>query len=639
MKHVVVDPVTRIEGHLRVEVQVDEATGKVSDAVSSGTAWRGLELIMNDRDPRDAWAYIQRICGVCTTAHALGALRAVEDALGIKIPKNANYIRNIMASSLTVQDHVIHFYHLHALDWVSPVEALKASPEAAAAIQNQVLSTYRLPFHGPAALETEAFAKEMPRATPAYYKGVQDRVRKIVDSGQLGIFAAQWWDHPDYQLLPPEVHLMAVAHYIEMLDKQRELVIPHVVFGGKNPHPHYVVGGMPCSISLNDGNSPINTARLAIVDRAINLARTLVNTYYLPDLLAIGAMYVQKGYTDGGGLAKTRVLGFGAYPMETFSGTSNGDFFKTLLVRCNGVVEDFAAGATKARFTEVKAEDLSHPEVFGESVGHAWYEYPAAMGDAKALHPWDGITQAKYTGPKTGTSTEWKELNEQGKYSWLKTPLWRGKVCEVGPLARYIIVYTKAKQNLLPDMTWAEQMMVDQIEAVSKVLNLAPEVWLPTMVGRTAARALDAQLAGEMARFFFDKLVANINSGDTQVANMEKWDPSSWPKKTRGVGLYEAPRGALSHWVNIENGRISNYQCIVPTTWNACPRDDKAGHGAYELAMMDTRVKVADKPLEIVKAVRSFDPCMACSTHFFNTKGEKLRVVTTDPYFGASVEA
>ena len=639
MKHVVVDPVTRIEGHLRVEVQVDEATGKVQDAVSCGTAWRGLELVMNDRDPRDAWAYIQRICGVCTTAHALGSLRAVEDALGIKIPKNANYIRNLMAASLTVQDHVIHFYHLHALDWVSPVEALKANPEATAAIQNQVLNTYQLPFRGPAALETEAFAKELPRATPAYYKGVQDRVKKIVESGQLGIFAAQWWDHPDYQLLPPEVHLMAVAHYIEMLDKQRELVVPHVVFGGKNPHPHYVMGGMPCSISMNDGNSPINTARLAIVDRAINLTRTLVNTYYLPDLLAIGAMYVQRGYTDGGGLAKTRVLGFGAYPMETFSGTTNGDFFKTLMVRCNGVVEDFAAGPTKARFTEVKAEDLSHPEVFGESVGHAWYEYPAAMGDERALHPWDGITQAKYTGPKMGSATDWKELNEQGKYSWLKTPLWRGKACEVGPLARYIIIYTKAKQNLLPDMTWAEKMMVDQVEAVSKVLNLAPEVWLPTMVGRTAARALDAQLSAEMARFFFDKLVANINAGDTQVANTEKWEPSSWPKKTRGVGLYEAPRGALSHWVNIEKGRVTNYQCVVPTTWNACPRDDKAGHGAYELAMMDTKVKVADKPIEIVKVIRSFDPCMACSTHLFNAKGERLRVVTTDPYAGAHVDA
>ncbi|MBQ9364607.1 MAG: nickel-dependent hydrogenase large subunit [Schwartzia sp.] len=634
MKHIVVDPVTRIEGHLRVEAQVDEGTGKVQDALSSGTAWRGLELIVNGRDPRDAWAYVQRICGVCTTAHALASVRAVEDALGIKIPKNANYIRNIMAASLTVQDHIVHFYHLHALDWVSPVAALSANPDATAALQNTVLNTYQLPLRGPVEMETEAFAKELPRATPMYFKGIQDRVKKIVESGQLGIFAAQWWDHPDYNILPPEVHLMAVAHYVEMLDKQRELVTPHVVFGGKNPHPHYLVGGMPCSISQDDGNAPINTARLAIVDRAINLGRTLVNQYYLPDLLAIGGIYAKAGMVDGGGLAKERVLGFGQYPLDTYSGTSDGGYFKSLLIRCNGVVENFASGAEAAKFTELRAEDLANPDVFGENTVHGWYEYESKEGDAKAIHPYDGQTKPKYTGPKVGTPTDWKELDEKGKYSWLKTPLWRGKMCEVGPLARYIIIYTKAKQNLLPEITWAEKMMVDQIDAVSKVLNIPPHVWLPTMLGRTAARALDCQLNAEISKFFFEKLISNLRTGDLTVANMEKWEPSSWPSKAKGVGLYEAPRGALSHWVNIEGGSIKNYQCIVPTTWNACPRDDKAGHGAYEQAMIDTRVKIPDKPLELVKVIRSFDPCMACATHLYNTKGEKIRVVTTDPYGG-----
>ncbi|MBQ1336496.1 MAG: nickel-dependent hydrogenase large subunit, partial [Selenomonadaceae bacterium] len=313
MRHVVVDPITRIEGHLRVEVQVDEGSGKVTDALSSGTAWRGLELILKDRDPRDAWAYIQRICGVCTTAHALASVRAVEDALGIKIPKNANYIRNIMAATLTVQDHIVHFYHLHALDWVSPVEALAADPIATANLQNTVLDTYKLPLTGPASeVNTEAYPHDFPAATPQYFAAIKDKVKAIVDSGQLGIFAAQWWDHPDYKLLPPEVHLMAVAHYLEMLDKQRELVTPHVIFGGKNPHPHYVVGGMPCAISLEDGNAPINAARLSIIDRAINMGRTLTNYYYLPDLLAIGAAYVKAGRVDGGGLAKTRVLAYGA---------------------------------------------------------------------------------------------------------------------------------------------------------------------------------------------------------------------------------------------------------------------------------------------------------------------------------------
>ena len=254
MAHVVVDPITRIEGHLRVEIEVD-GSGKVTDAISSGTAWRGLELIMKDRDPRDAWAYIQRICGVCTTAHALCSVRAVEDALDISIPTNANYIRNIMAATLTTQDHLIHFYHLHALDWVSPVEALAANPEATANLQIALLNAYRLPFRVPEEISTEAYPHDFPAANASYFAAIQAKVKAIVDSGQLGIFAAQWWDHPDYKLLPPEVHLLAVAHYLEMLDKQREIVTPHVVFGGKNPHPHYVVGGVPCAISLTDGNA------------------------------------------------------------------------------------------------------------------------------------------------------------------------------------------------------------------------------------------------------------------------------------------------------------------------------------------------------------------------------------------------
>ncbi len=640
MKHVVVDPITRIEGHLRVEVQVDEGSGQVTDALSSGTAWRGLELIMRDRDPRDVWAYIQRICGVCTTAHALASVRAVEDALGIKIPKNANYIRNIMAATLTVQDHIVHFYHLHALDWVSPVEALAADPIATANLQVNVLNAYRLPLAGPASeINTEAYPHDFPAATPQYFAAIKDKVKAIVESGQLGIFAAQWWDHPDYKLLPPEVHLMAIAHYLEMLDKQRELVTPHVVFGGKNPHPHYVVGGMPCSISMEDGNAPINSARLEIVDRAINMGRTLVNYYYLPDLLAIGSTYVKAGRVDGGGLAKTRVLGYGAYPMEDYTGTSSkggGGFFKNLLIRCNGVVENFGQGVANAKFSDLTAEDLTNPEVFTESVEHAWYSYPKNDGDP--LHPWNGVTEAKYTGPKVGSPTQWEALNEQGKYSWLKTPKWRGKLCEVGPLARYIIIYTKAQKGLLPDMTWAEKMMLDQIAAVSNLLGLPPEAWLPTMVGRTATRALDCQLNAEINKFFFDKLIANIKSGDTKVANAEKWELNTWPKECQGVGIYEAPRGALSHWIDIKDGKTKNYQCVVPTTWNACPRDSKAGHGAYELAMMETRVQVPDKPLEIAKVVRSFDPCMACATHMYNAKGERINVITTDPYSGTRVE-
>ena len=587
-----------------------------------------MEVIAKNRDPRDLWAYIQRICGVCTSSHSLGCVRAVEDALGIKIPKNANYIRNIMAATLSIHDHLVHFYHLHALDWVSPLEALKADPAATANLQNVVLANYKLPFKGPSDYDFSAYPKDFPKATASYFQAIKDKVQGLVSGGQLGIFAANWWDHPDYQILPPEVHLMAIAHYLNMLDKQREIVIPHVIFGGKNPHPHYVVGGMPCAISMDEMNAPINSQRLAAVETSIQLSMDLVNNFYLPDLLAIGHIYAQKGLVSGGaGLAKECVLGFGAFPEEPFAGTSNGgDWFNQIMVHCNAVVENFGAGVMNAKVTEVTADDLKDPEVLTEATTHAWYK------DGEALHPWVGKTEADYTGDKNGNKRHWDQLNEKGKYSWIKTPLWRGKMAEVGPLARYIIIYTKVKQNLLQP-NWAEKMIVDQIDAISKLLNVAPEVWLPSTLGRTIARGLDAQLNASMNKYFFDKLVKNIAAGDTDTATTTKWDPSTWPtEEVKGVGLYEAPRGALSHWVAIKDKKCSNYQAVVPTTWNACPRDEVAGQGAFERAMMDTAVKIPEKPLEIVKAIRSFDPCIACATHLYDAKGRTISTVNTDPY-------
>ncbi len=243
-----------------------------------------------------------------------------------------------------------------------------------------------------------------------------------------------------------------------------------------------------------------------------------------------------------------------------------------------------------------------------------------------------GEPEAEYTGDKNGNKSHWEQLNEKGKYSWIKTPLWRGKMAEVGPLARYIIIYTKVKQNLLQP-NWAEKMMVDQVDAISKLLNVAPEVWLPSTLGRTITRGLDAQLNACMNKYFFGKLIKNIANGDTDTANTTKWDPSTWPtEEVKGVGLYEAPRGALSHWVAIKDKKCSNYQAVVPTTWNACPRDEVAGQGAFERAMMDTAVKIPEKPLEIVKAIRSFDPCIACATHLYDAKGRTISTVNTDPY-------
>lgn len=627
MKRIVVDPVNRIEGHLRVEVTVDEATGKVQDALSCGTAWRGIELVCKDRDPRDLWAFAQRICGVCTTVHALASVRAVEDALGIEIPKNANYIRNVIYASQTVQDHIIHFYHLHGLDWVSPVEALKADPAATAALQNAVLDKYILPVAGPVELDTDAYPKDFPKATTVYFREVQAKIKKIVDSGQLGIFAAHYWDHPDYGLLPPEVHLMAMAHYLNMLDRQRELVVSHLVFGGKNPHPHYIVGGMSCSISMNDMNAPVNTERLAAVDTSVNMGISAVNYFYLPDLLAIGEIYAKTGQLDGGGLAGQRVLGFGDLPEETYSGTTNGSYHANLLLRSNGVVENFTAGALGAVYHSFDPKDIADPDVLTESVEHSWYQYPNGSG----LHPWDGVTKPNYTGPKEGTKTNWKYLDENGKYSWIKTPKWRGKMAEVGPLARYIIVYTKVKQGIMQP-TCLEKMMVDQVDFISKLFGLAPEKWMLSTLGRTITRGLDAQVFAYANKYFLEKLVKNIRSGDTTVANTGKWDPSSWPKEARGVGLHEAPRGALSHWVVIRDGKSVNYQAVVPSTWNAAPRDSKAGYGAYEASMIDTKVKIPEKPLEILKVIHSLDPCLACATHLFDSEGKEIAVVHTDAY-------
>ena len=296
------------------------------------------------------------------------------------------------------------------------------------------------------------------------------------------------------------------------------------------------------------------------------------------------------------------------------------------MIHCNAVVENFGAGVMNAKVTEVTADDLKDPEVLTETTTHAWYK------DGDALHPWDGKSEAEYTGDKNGNKSHWEQLNEKGKYSWIKTPLWRGKMAEVGPLARYIIIYTKVKQNLLQP-NWAEKMMVDQVDAISKLLNVAPEVWLPSTLGRTITRGLDAQLNACMNKYFFGKLIKNIANGDTDTANTTKWDPSTWPtEEVKGVGLYEAPRGALSHWVAIKDKKCSNYQAVVPTTWNACPRDEVAGQGAFERAMMDTAVKIPEKPLEIVKAIRSFDPCIACATHLYDAKGKTISTVNTDPY-------
>jgi len=622
-KRVVVDPVTRIEGHLRLEVVVDEQTHRVKEAISSATMWRGIEVILQGRDPRDAWAFAQRICGVCTTIHALASVRAVEDALDIQIPKNANYIRNIMLGTLYVHDHVVHFYHLHSLDWVSPIEALKADPVKTAELQKAVIQKYgAITEFGHDYTGLKAYPRRFPKATPAYFKTVQDKIKKIVESGQLGIFApADWWNHEDYKKLPPEAHLMAIAHYLEMLDLQREFVIPHVVFGGKNPHPHYLVGGMNCSISMEDGNAPVNAARLGLVQTAVELQADAVNYFYLLDLLAIADIYLNKhNWFYGGGLAKERVLGFGDFPDEPYRDFSRtGDYWNKILYHSNGVVHNFKEGWQKAKYEEFNKDSIEH---VAEYVQHSFYHY--REGDGVALHPWRGET---IPAPEDVPPTPWKFLDPSKKYSYAKTPVYKGLTHEVGPLARYIATYVGVKQGHIKP-TFVDEMVVNQIETVSKLLGLPPEKWMLSTVGRTVARGLEAQLGANMSSYFLKKLYDNIKAGDTQVANNEKFDPSTWgPGIKKGVGFTAAPRGGLSHWVVIDGITIKNYQAVVPSTWNVAPRI-KNEHGeqraAYEAAMLDTEVKEPKEPLEILRTIHSFDPCLACATHIYNSKGEEI---------------
>jgi hydrogenase large subunit len=579
-RRVIVDPVTRIEGHMRCEVNIDE-DNIIRNAISSGTMWRGLEVILKGRDPRDAWAFVQRICGVCTGTHALTSVRAVEDALKIKIPENANSIRNLMQLSLQVQDHLVHFYHLHALDWVNPVNALKADPVATSALQQSI-------------------SPHNPKSSPGYFRDTQNRLKKFVESGQLGPFKNGYWTNPAY-LLPPEADLMAVTHYLEALDFQKDIMKIRTVFGGKDPHPNWLVGGVPCAINIDGvgANAAINMERLNLVSSIIDRTIDFIDQVYIPDLLAIAGFY--KGWTYGGGISGQSLLSYGDIPDNA------NDYSASNLLMPRGAI-------INGDLTKVHEVDLTDPEQIKEFIPHSWYKYP---DDLMGLHPWDGITEPNYKlGPKTkGDRTHIKELDEAAKYSWIKAPRWRGHAMEVGPLARYVIGYAQGNKEI-----------TEQITMVLKTLDV-PVTALFSTLGRTAARGLEAQWAAGKMRYFMDKMVANIKSGDLATANVAKWDPETWPSSVKGVGFTEAPRGALGHWLKIENTKIANYQCVVPTTWNGSPRDEKGNIGAFEAALMNTKVERPEEPVEILRTLHSFDPCLACSTHIISPDGTELTKV------------
>ncbi|WP_020483431.1 nickel-dependent hydrogenase large subunit [Methylomonas sp. MK1] len=576
-RRVVVDPVTRIEGHMRCEVNIDD-DNIIRNAISSGTMWRGLEVILKGRDPRDAWAFVQRICGVCTGTHALTSVRAVEDALKIKIPENANSIRNIMQLSLQAHDHLVHFYHLHALDWVNPVNALKADPVATSALQQQI-------------------SPSNPKSSPGYFRDTQNRLKKFVESGQLGPFKNGYWTNPAY-LLPPEADLLAVTHYLEALDFQKDIMKIRTIFGGKDPHPNWLVGGVPCAINLDGVGAvgAINMERLNLVSSIIDRTITFIDQVYIPDLLAIAQFY--KGWMYGGGLAGASMLSYGDIPDKA------NDYSAGNLLMPRGAI-------INGDLTKVHEVDLTDPEQIKEYVPHSWYKYP---DEALGLHPYDGITEPNYKiGAKTkGDRTNIQELDESAKYSWIKAPRWRGHAMEVGPLARYVIGYAQGNKEI-----------TEQINFVLKTLDVPVSALFSTL-GRTAARGLEAQWAAGKMRYFMDKLIANLKTGDLSTANVERWDPETWPSSVKGVGFTEAPRGALGHWLKIEDTKIANYQCVVPTTWNGSPRDEQGNIGAFEASLMNTKVEVPDEPVEILRTLHSFDPCLACSTHVISPDGTEL---------------
>ena len=579
MNTVVVDPITRIEGHLRIEAETD-TNGVITSAYSAGTMVRGIETILRGRDPRDAWAFTQRICGVCTSSHAITAVRAVEDALQYPIPVNARIIRNLINAAQFVHDHVVHFYHLHALDWVDIVSALNADPVVTAEVQSCT---------SPGRTENN---------TAAYFSDVQTRLRNFVESGQLGIFNNGYWGHPEYRL-PPEINLLAFAHYLEALAWQRSVARLHAVFGGRNPHPNFVVGGCPCAISASAGATRIDGEGLALVAEVIGEMQTFVDQVYLPDTLAIARFY-KDWFTRGEGVGN--FLTCGDFPL-TSPGEPDSLIDPERLFIPRGVI-------LNRDLSTVHPLDLDDPAQVQEFVGHSWYDYTA--GKNAPLHPYDGETTPSYTGPQT----PYTNLDTSGSYSWVKSPRWRGMAMEVGPLSHVLMLFATGHEPTR-----------ELVNASLTQLKLPLDALFSTL-GRTAARALEAKLLADEMQVWYGQLQDNIAAGDLRTHNDALFDPADWPAQASGAGFLEAPRGALGHWVVIENGTIANYQAVVPTTWNAGPRtSDADGNeivGPYEASLPGHSLHDPNQPLEILRTIHSFDPCMGCAVHVVDPEGREL---------------
>ncbi|KKZ54618.1 hydrogenase 2 large subunit [Haemophilus haemolyticus] len=562
-KRISIDPITRIEGHLRIDCEIEN--GVVTNAWSSGTMWRGMENIVKGSDPRDAWMIMQRICGVCTTVHAIISVRAVEDALGAKVPVNAQYIRNMILSAHSMHDHIVHFYQLSAMDWVDITAALNADPDKAAEMLKGV-STWGLNS-----------ANE--------FRNVQNKIKSLVESGQLGIFANGYFGHPAMKL-PPEVNLIAVAHYLQALECQRDCNRIVALLGGKTPHiQNLAIGGVANPINL-DSQSVLNLERLMFVKSCIDRLNDFVTQVYRVDAAIIATYYpewLNLGKTSG------NYLSVPEYPID-------GDNSKFALT--GGYIENFDISTFRS-ITQQKDEFVV--KGIKESGKHAWYE------DDEPLEPWAGLTRPKYTG--------WQD---EGKYSWVKAPSFYGKVVEVGPLAYLMCNLANENKDTLHHFNHIKGLY----EKLSG--NTLSVDHLHSTLGRIIARTVHCCVLNNILEQQWKLLVDNIGTGDT-VAYLKTDIPQTGEFK--GVGFGEVPRGMLSHWVVVKNGKIENYQAVVPSTWNAGPRNQNDEMGPYELSIIGTPVADPTKPLEVVRTIHSFDPCMSCAVHVVNTENGELTQV------------
>lgn len=508
MARVVIDPFTRLEGHLRIEVEVEG--GKVKDAWSTSPLFRGMEIVLKGRDPKDAYYLSQRICGVCPISHGHCSTYGLEDAFGVTPPDNARIIRNIIEGAQYVHSHILAFYHLHALDYVDIVSALNAKPKEAS------------------------------------LKKVQAKIKAFVDSGQLGPFANAYWGHPAYRL-PSELNLVAVAHYLEALDMQAKASQLLALFGGKFPH---MMTCVPGGVTVTPDAKMLGDALF----RAKEL-KTWVDDVYIPDVVAVARYYLDWAAI---GKSHTNYLAWGVFEDESW------DAQKRL----------FPPGAVFGG--ELKVEEVK-PEEVTEYISHSWY-----TDESGPLHPSEGVTEPRYS-----------DLDTNAKYSWCKAPRFKDQPMEVGPLSRMLVAYLSGNQKAkkLIDDTLATLGVPDQ-----------PGVLLSTL-GRVGARALECKIIADAMVDWTLELVENFKGGQTNLyADFEAPDSCS------GVGLWEAPRGALAHWNVIEEGKLKNYQVISPSTWNFSPRDDKGVRGPVEEALIGTPVADPEKPVEILRVVHSYDP-------------------------------